>query len=315
MRKPTWWDLGIAVLGLVLVCSATQGVSLAQYPAAQYPEGPDPEGSVGDVTQDTRITGTSDGMGSDQGLPTGATTAQTGTGGSGVDAGQGTGGSGTGYTGQDTGTGTQQLSTIETQQRVEIARLRAQVAGLEQQLAQMRVNLARVQSGQGTGVQGAGTGGSGQVAGTGGSGTGSSAVGETNAAAPTSATGIGNSTAEGVGGGATTGTTGTTTTGTTTGTATNPSNEGYAVANVIHSGRVRSVTQQQLVLDEEDGGTTTLSLAKDVRVIQGRKQMSLKNLGEGTLVRTSADLYARGNPVTSIEVLSAPKAKAKAPSK
>ncbi|WPB77553.1 hypothetical protein KYC5002_00100 [Archangium violaceum] len=298
MRKPTWWDLGIAVLGLVLVCSATQGVSLAQYPAAQYPEGQDPEGSVGDVTQDTRITGTSDGMGSDQGLPTGATTAQPGTGGSGVDAGQGTGGSGTGYTGQDMGTGTQQLSALETQQRVEIARLRAQVAGLEQQLAQMRVNLARVQAGQGTGVQGAGTGGS---------GTGSSAVGAPNAEAPTGATGIGYSTAEGVGGGGTPGTTTGTTTGTTKGTATNPSNEGYAVANVIHSGRVRSVTQQQLVLDEEDGSTSTLSLAKDVRVIQGRQQMSLKNLGEGTLVRTSADLYARGNPVTSIEVLSVPK--------
>lgn len=298
MRKPTWWDLGIAVLGLVLVCSATQGVSLAQYPGAQYPEGPEPEGSVGDVTQDTRITGTSDGMGSDQGLPTDDTTAQTGT-----------GGSGTGYTGQDTGTGTQQLSALETQQRVEIARLRAQVAGLEQQLAQMRVNLARVQSGQGTGVQGTGTGGSSQVAGTGGSGTGSSAVGEPNAQAPTGATGIGNSTAEGVGGGGG-GTTGKTT-GTSKGTATNPSNEGYAVANVIHRGRVRSVTQQQLVLNEEDGGTTTLSLAKNVRVIQDRQQVSLKNLGEGTLVRTSADLYARGNPVTSIEVLSAPKAPSK----
>ncbi|OJT18968.1 hypothetical protein BO221_36205 [Archangium sp. Cb G35] len=310
MRKPTWWDLGIAVLGLVLVCSATQGVSLAQYPGAQSPEGPDPEGSVGEVTQDTRITGTSDGMGSDQGLPASTTTAQTGTGGSGVDAGQGgTGGSGMGYTGQDTGTGTQQLSALETQQRVEIARLRAQVVGLEKQLAQMRVNLARVQAGQGTGGQGAGTGGSGQETSTGGSATGSPAVGDPNAEAPTGATGVGSSTAEGVGGGGTTGTptTGTPTTGTSTGTATNPSNEGYAVANVIHRGRVRSVTQQQLVLDEEDGGTTTLSLAKDVRVIQGRQQVSLKNLGEGTLVRTSADLYARGNPVTSIEVLSAPK--------
>ncbi|KFA87536.1 hypothetical protein [Archangium violaceum] len=283
MRKPTWWDLGIAVLGLVLVCSATQGVSLAQYPGAQDPEEQSPEGSVGDVTQDTRITGTSDGMGSDQGLPT---TAQTGTGGSGVDAGQGT------------GTGTQQLSTLEAQQRVEIARLRAQVAGLEQQLAQMRVNLARVQAGQGTG-------GSGQETGTGGGGTGSPAVGEPNAEAPAGATGVGSSTAEGVGSGGTP-------TGTPTGTATNPSNnEGYAVATVIHRGRVRSVTQQQLVLDEEDGGTSTLSLAKEVRVTQGRQQMSLKNLGEGTLVRTSADLYARGNPVTSIEVLSVPKAPSK----
>jgi hypothetical protein len=267
MRKATWWDLGIAMLALVLVCSATQGVSQAQYP---------PGGSVGDVTQDSRITGTSDGMGSDQGLTTGDTTAQTGTGGSGTDV-----------TGQDTGTETQQLSALETQQRVEIARLRAQVAGLEQQLAQMRVQLARTQAAQGTG-------GSGQGTGTGGSGTGSSAIGGPNAESPNGAAGIGYSTDEGVGGGG------------TAGSAADTRNEGVAVANVIHRGRVRSVNQQQLVLDEEDGGTSTLSLARDVRVTRGREQVALRNLSEGTLVRTSADLYARGNPVTSIEVLSTP---------
>ena len=27
MRKPTWWDLGIAVLGLFLVCGAAQGMA------------------------------------------------------------------------------------------------------------------------------------------------------------------------------------------------------------------------------------------------------------------------------------------------
>jgi hypothetical protein len=300
MRKPTWWDLGISVLGLVLVCSAAQGVPRTQYP----------EGSVGDVTQDTRITGTSDGLGSDQGLTTGGTEAQTGT-----------GGSGTGGTAQDTGTGTgtgtgtQQLSALETQQRVEIARLRAQVAGLEQQLAQMRVQLARAQAAQGTGGNGQGTGGSGQDMGTGGSGqgtggngqdmgsggsgTGSSAIGDPNAEAPTGATGIGYFTDEGTGGGG------------TAGRAADTSNEGVAVAHVIHSGRVRSVNAQQLVLEEEGGGTSTLALARDVRVTQGRQQMALRNLGEGTLVRTSADLYARGNPVTSIEVLSSPKASKK----
>jgi hypothetical protein len=41
-------------------------------------------------------------------------------------------------------------------------------------------------------------------------------------------------------------------------------------------------------------------------VTRNGKQLALRNLSEGTLVRTSADLYARGNPVTSIEVLSAP---------
>jgi hypothetical protein len=302
MRKPTWWDLGIAVLGLVLVCSAVQGTAQVR----------DPEGSVGDVTQDTRITGTPDGMGSDQGLTpegtgTGGSGMQQGTGGSatgqgtsGSRTGQGTGGSGmaTGQTamgqtdmGQGTA-GTQQASDVETQQRVEIARLRAQVAGLEQQLAQMRVQLARTQAAQGTGGSGQGTGGSGQ--GTGGSGT--AGIGDPNAEAPEGATGIGYATAEGVGGGG------------NAGGAVDTGNEGVAVAHIIHRGRVRSVSQQQLVLDEEDGGTSTLPLAKNVRITQGRQQVPLRNLSEGTLVRTSADLYARGNPVMSIEVLSTPKA-------
>lgn len=285
MRKPTWWDVGIAVLGLVLVCSAVQGTA----------QTPDPEGSVGDVTQDTRITGTPDGMGSDQGL----TPEGTGTGGSGMQ--QGTGGYAAGQdtSGSRTGQGTAgtqqaqaQASDVETQQRVEIARLRAQVAGLEQQLARMRVQLARTQTAQGTGGSGQGTGGSGQ--GTGGSGT--AGIGNPNAEAPDGATGIGYATAEGVGGGG------------NAGGAVDTGNEGVAVAHVIHRGRVRSVSQQELVLDEEDGGTSTLPLAKNVRVTQGRQQVPLKNLSEGTLVRASADLYARGNPVMSIEVLSTPKA-------
>jgi hypothetical protein len=281
MRKPTWWDLGIAMLGLVLVCSAAQGVA----------QSPDPQGSVGDVTQDSRITGTSDGMGSDQGLTTGGTGQGTGTGGSGMA--QGTGGSGTGgTTGQAAGTETQQLSDLEAQQRVEIARLRAQVAGLEQQLAQIRVQLARTQAAQGTGGSGQGMGGSGQ--GTGGGG--SAGIGDPNAEAPDGASGIGYATAEGVGGGG------------NAGGAADTRNEGYAVANVILQGRVRSVNPQQLVLDLEGGFSNTLSLARDVRVTQNGKQVALRTLGEGTLVRTSADLYARGNPVTSIEVLSPPPA-------
>lgn len=270
MRKPTWWDLGIAVLGMVLVCGAVQG-------AAQAPE---PEGSVGDVTQDSRITGTSDGMGSDQGLTTGGT-AQTGTGGSGTE--------------QATATG--QGTELEAQQRLEIARLRAQVAGLEQQLAQMRVQLARAQAAtQGAGGSGQGTGGSGQagVSGQGVGGSGTAGVGTPDVEAPQGSSGVGHATAEGVGGGG------------NTGGAADTSNEGYAVANVIHTGRVRSVNAQQLVLDLEGGISNTMSLAKDVRVTRNGQQVPLRNLSEGTLVRTSADLYARGNPVTSIEVLSAP---------
>lgn len=283
MRKPTWWDLGIAMLGLVLVCGAVQGTAQA----------PDPEGSVGDVTQDSRITGTSDGMGSGQGLTTGGT-AQTGTGGSGT--GQATE-AGTGGTGTGQATATGQGTELEAQQRLELARLRAQVAGLEQQLAQMRVQLARTQEAtRGVGGSGQGVGGSGQagVSGQGVGGSGTASVGEPNAEAPQGASGIGYASAEGVGGGG------------STGGAADTTNEGYAVVNVILTGRVRSVNPQQLVLDLEGGFSNTLSLAKDVRVTRKGQQVPLRNLSEGTLVRTSADLYARGNPVTSIEVLSAP---------
>lgn len=174
MRKPAWWDLGIVVLGLVLVCGATRAVAQEQAP------------EEGDAAR------------------------------------------------------------VEAQQQVELARLRAQVASLEQQLARMRVELARARQ---------------AAEGTGGSGT-----------------------EEGVGGGG---------------------SESVAVANVIHTGRVRSVTQQRLVLEEE-GATHTLPLARDVRVLRGGQRVALRDLREGTQVRTSADLYARGNPVTRIEVLSPP---------
>ncbi|MCY1082997.1 hypothetical protein [Archangium lansingense] len=291
MRKPTWWDFGIAVLALVLVCGAAQGE--AQY--TQYPANPE-----GDDTQDSRTTGTSDGMGSDQGLPTGTTAPQTGvgTGGSGMgpgtDAGQATGQA---ADTQDETVATQQPSQADAQQRVEIARLRAQVATLEQQLAQMRVALARAQAAaQGEEGRGQGVGGSGQ--GVSGSGTGGTASsGDPNAEAPARAAGVGSSpsTPGGAGGGGTAG-----------GSAAAPSAEGYAVATVIHRGRVRSVNPQQLVIEEEGGDSNTLSLAQDVRVTRNGQQMSLRNLKEGSMVRTSADLYARGNPVTSIEVLSAP---------
>ncbi|HYO54805.1 hypothetical protein [Archangium sp.] len=242
MRKPTWLDLGIAVLGLVLVCSAAQGV--AQAPAT--------EDSVEDVSQDSRITGTSDGMGSGQGLVTDDTPQETGTGGAGM-AGAGTG----------QGTGTQQLSEEDAQQRVELARLRAEMARLEQQLAQMRAQLARVESAT-QGVGGSGTAG----------------IGDPNAEAP------------GVGGGGNAG-----------GDRPDTSNEGFAVANIIYTGRVRSVSQQQLVLVDDGGLVNTLSLAPKVRVLRGGQQVSLQSLRQGTLVRVSGDLYARGNPISEIQVL------------
>lgn len=79
--------------------------------------------------------------------------------------------------------------------------------------------------------------------------------------------------------------------------------EGVAVANLILTGRVRSVSPRELVLVDESGGSQSLALADDVRVFRGRERVSLQSLREGTWVRAFADLYARDNPVIELQVL------------
>jgi hypothetical protein len=169
-----------------------------------------------------------------------------------------------------------QLVAVEAQQRVEIARLRVEVVRLEQQLAQMRARLAREEA-VAQGVGGSGTAG----------------IGDPNAEAPAGVTGSGDVMGEGVGGGG------------NAGGASRPdtSNEGFAVANIIYTGRVRSVSQQQLVLVDEGGLVNTLSLAPKVRVLRGGQPVALRSLREGTRVRVSGDMYARGNAISEIQVL------------
>ncbi|EPX59959.1 hypothetical protein D187_002703 [Cystobacter fuscus DSM 2262] len=185
--------------------------------------------------------------------------------------------------------GTQSQAEVEAQQRLEVARLRTQVAQLQQQLARMRAQLAQAQSNEPAssseqGVGGSGTGGTDTT----GDGTGrTSAIGDPNAEAPEGATGIGSPTSIGY----------------PTGSAPDEDDSGYALANVLHTGRVRSVSGQQIVLAEEGGVSTTLPLASNVQVLRGRQRVSLQSLEEGTLVRTSANLSSPGNPVTRIEIL------------
>ncbi|ATB34933.1 hypothetical protein CYFUS_000345 [Cystobacter fuscus] len=188
--------------------------------------------------------------------------------------------------------GTQSQAETEAQQRLEVARLRTQVAQLQQQLARMRAQLAQAQSNAPVssseqGVGGSGPGGPGGT-GTTGDGTGrTSAIGNPNAEAPEGATGIGSPTSI----------------GSPTGSGPSADDSGYALANVLHTGRVRSVSGQQLVLVEEGGVSTTLPLASNVQVLRGRQRVSLQSLEEGTRVRTSANLSSPGNPVTRIEIL------------
>jgi hypothetical protein len=222
-------DVGIAVLGLFLVCSAVQDV-------AQAPSGP--------------------------GTGTGDAAAQVG---------------------QGTQQGTPRATNVEAVQRREISRLRAEVDRLQREVARMREQLA--QAGLPTqGETGAGTGGAG-----------STGIGDPSAEAPAGQVGLGDPEGTGIGGSGRAG----------GAQAARPDtdNAGTAVANIIYTGHVRSVSQGQLVLDVGDGISNSLTLSRDVRVFRGRQQVALKSLREGTFVRASADLYGRGNPVVRIEVL------------
>jgi hypothetical protein len=255
MRKPTRWDLGIALLGLFLVCGAVR--SLAQ--DAQYPG---TGSTMQEPAQGSDVSGT---MG-------------------------GTGGAGqTTDTGQQT-TGTQQMSSAEAWQQQEVAQLRAEVARLQLELARMRSQLAQAQQAGGAGP---GVGGSGAVG-----------IGDPNAEAPAGATASGTSVDEGVGGSGRAG---------DAQARPDTDDQGYAVANVIYTGRVRSVSQQRLVLVDEGGATNTLSLAPNVRVLREGQQVSLRNIQEGSVVRASASLYTRGNPVTQIEVVPPARARTSTP--
>ena len=67
-------------------------------------------------------------------------------------------------------------------------------------------------------------------------------------------------------------------------TASAPSSgdSGFALANVIHRGRVRSVSSHQLVLADDVGGSSTLPLATTVQVTQNGRPVALGSLQEGT---------------------------------
>src|SRR6218665_212570 len=267
MRRHTWMGVGVAAAGMVLGWGGGRGGGESTPPPA-YPGGASGE----DISRGSRVSGTTDGS-----VSSGTAETQP----------QGTG--------QDTGTQSSAQMT-EAQQRLEVARLRTQVAQLQQQLARMRTQLAQAQSGQSSPTPQPPPKNTRPPQGGGGGGTeGSSAVGNPNAEAPREAPGVGSPPSDtgGSGSGNTRGASGASDTG-----------SGFALANILHTGRVRSVSSQQLVLDEEGGGSNTLTLARDVQVLREGRPATLKSLEKGMRVKTSANLYTQGNPVTRIEVLS-----------
>jgi hypothetical protein len=174
-------------------------------------------------------------------------------------------------------------TNVEAVQRQEISRLRAEVERLQREVTRMRAQLAEAGLPMQGGTEDTGTGGAGNAG-----------IGDPSAEAPAGQVGLGDPAGEGVGGSGRA--------GGTQAARPDTDNEGTAVANIIYTGRIRSVSPEQLILDVE-GGSNNLPLARDVRVFRGRKEVAFKTLREGTFVRASADLYARGNPVIRIEVL------------
>lgn len=167
----------------------------------------------------------------------------------------------------------------EAEYRLEIAQLRTQVAQLQQQLARTRTQVAQNPSTPSSTEQG--VGGSGNA--------GTSPIGDSNAEVPEGANGVGRATSVGGSGSA--------------GTAPASGDSGFALANVLHTGQVKSVTPRTLVLMGEKGSTTTLSLARDVEVLDKGRPIALGRLEAGTRVKTSAPLATPGNPVIRIEIL------------
>ena len=167
------------------------------------------------------------------------------------------------------GDATQWWNTV-TQLRAEVAQLRQEVAQLRQEVERIRLQAPRVGS-AGEAEPGTGGSGAGEAPGGGGPAGGGEATG---------------------GGGPAGGT-----------RAREP---GRADVSVRYTGRVRSVSSRQLVLEGDQGGRWTLPLASKVQVERDGQPLSLQALRQGMRVQAQADLYAPGEPVSQVVVLSPP---------
>ena len=212
---------------------------------------------------------------------------------------QGTGGSGQmgmsqGSSSQGSSSQGSSMSLTEAQQQLEVARLRTEVARLQQQLVQMGAQLEQARAMQGaSGTGGSGTGGTDATPANGTNASMGSSMGTSGSSSSTNAAPVDNT---GVGG-----------TGSSVGTGSAPGTggEGISEVNILYTGRVRSVSDKQLVLEDAAGAVRTLSLAQGVRVFDKGQPVTREQLTEGRQVRTSADISARGHPVTRIDLLPA----------
>jgi hypothetical protein len=179
--------------------------------------------------------------------------------------------------------------------RQSVLQLQGEVAQLRQELAQVRAELANLTAN--TGVGGSGQAGVAPAAASPGAG-----EGQNTAADRTSAQGM-------VSGSGTAGQGTTPRAGTNPGTAQrgtqarDTDNSGEAVVNAIYTGKVRSVSNRQLVLLDDSGQPFTVELGAQTRFISKGQRISAQQLKQGTRVRATVDMLSGRNQATEVTTL------------
>jgi hypothetical protein len=253
----------LGLLGLALLLCGS-GEVLAQTDTRAFPPG-----SPGSDATDSRL----------QGMPS-------------IDMDAGTGGSGTVATGTEQAAVGAGASSAELQQTV--LQLQGEVARLQQELAQAQAQLTNMTGN--TGAGGAGQAGMAPTA----APTGTSA-GQSPPAGGTSGPGA-------VSGG-TTGQGSAPRAGTNSGTAQSrpqagaTDDPGAAVVHAIYRGKVRSVSDRQLVLVDDSGQPFTVELGSQTRFISKGQRISAQQLKQGMRVRATVDLLSGNNQAMEVATL------------
>jgi len=300
MHKVTLTVLGI--LGLSFLLCGSDAV-FAQTDTSAFPPG-----SPGSDATDSRLQGAPS-IDVDAGTPGAAST------GTQAPEATGTGGVGTIATGAEQAAGGSGASSAELQQTV--LQLQGEVARLQQELARAREQLANVTRDT------AATGGAGQAgvaptaAPPGASvGQGPPATGASTGQPPPATGASTGQTAPASGGSGPGEVSGGTTSqgtappaGTSTSTAQRgtqagaPRDPGAAVVHAIFRGKVRSVSDRQMVLTDESGEPFTVELGAQTRFISKGQRISAQELKKGMRVRATVDMLAEHNQAIEVATL------------
>jgi hypothetical protein len=78
---------------------------------------------------------------------------------------------------------------------------------------------------------------------------------------------------------------------------------GEAVVDAFYTGTVRSVSNRQLVLQDDNGQPFALELGAQTRIISNGQRISAQQLEQGTRVRVTVDLLMGRNQATEVTTL------------